>query len=344
MKFWRMVAAVALALVGMGVSPAWACACGGYLPDAGSRARAAGENALVRFDGSREEIVLSMAIEGQSKKAAWIMPVPAAAQVELGETGLFGRLESAIRPRVEVRTTYWPFDNVGFLGGRGDGAGAGPRASVNVRAQMVLGPFQVARLGSTSATAVTDWLRVNGYAVPEGLADNLTPYITEKWEIVAVKLAPKSADEQMSGATPPLRLSFPATKIVYPMRLSKGAKTAQTVTVYVAAPYRVDATQVPDPAVKPELLYAGRLEGESYRELTAPASYLTAFTATYSTPSSISADFAFEKAANDEEFQRVVYIDENDGTWTTLAILAGGALLIGLGAALIARRSARRTG
>ena len=38
------------------------------------------------------------------------------------------------------------------------------------------------------------------------------------------------------------------------MRLSKGATTTQTVTVYVAAEHRVDATKLPDAAVKPELL------------------------------------------------------------------------------------------
>jgi hypothetical protein len=170
---------------------------------------------------------------------------------------------------------------------------------VDVRQQMVLGPFQVARLGGTSATAVTNWLATNGYVVPAGLAANLAPYITEKWEIIAVKLAPKDPKGELDGATPPLRLSFASQRIVYPMRLSKGASLNQTVTVYVAAPYRVDATQLPDPAVTPELLYAGRVQSDphhEYHELAAPTSYLTVYSAFYSEPERISNDFQFARA------------------------------------------------
>jgi hypothetical protein len=340
-KLWRVVAGVlALAFVAAGVTPAWACACGGYLPDAQSRARAYGENALVRYDAGTEQITLSMAINGSSKKAAWIMPVPAEAKVELGEAGLFNRLDWMTRPKIVKRKTYWPFRDLGVMG-RGDSAGApAPGSGVSVRQQMVLGPFAVARLGGSSGTGVTDWLRTNGYVVPSGLAANLTPYLAEKWEIVAVKLAPKEQGESMSGATPPLRLTFESERIVYPMRLSKGATTAQTVTVYVAAAHRVDATRLPDADVKPELLYAGRVEDEA---LVAPADYLTAYTVTYKDPGRITDDFTFEQAATDDEYQRIEYVTVNDGLWSTIGVLVGGLLLIGAGAAVIARVLVRRS-
>jgi hypothetical protein len=270
------------------------------------------------------------------------MPVPAAAQVELGDTTLFSRLESITRPKVVVRKTYWPFRDLDLLGPGGDGVGAPAPGGVNVRRQMVLGPFQVAQLGATSATAVTNWLATNGYVVPTGLAANLAPYISEKWEIVAVKLAPRDPKDQLYGATPPLRLSFASQRIVYPMRLSKGATLSQTVTVYVAAPYRVDATQLPDPAVTPELLYAGRVQGASYPQFAAPTSYLTAYSVSYAEPGRISNDFEFARAASDQEFQRVQYVTENDGVLSTIAVILGVPLLIGIGAAVTARLRLKR--
>ncbi|MEV8376326.1 DUF2330 domain-containing protein [Kribbella sp. NPDC056861] len=345
MKLWRLVCGVLVfAFLGAGISPAWACACGGYLPDAESRARVFGENALVRYDGAQEEIVLSMSVQGQSKKAAWIMPVPAAAKVELGDENLFSRLQSLTRPKVVTRKTYWPFRDLGIMGSGRDTAGApmAPGAGVNVREQMRIGPFEVARLDGSSGTAVTDWLTTNGYAAPASLAGNLTPYLTEKWEIVAIKLAPKVDGTPMSGSTPPLRLTFASPRIVYPMRLSKGATTDQSVTVYVAAPYRVDATKLPDPDVKPELLYAGRLEGESTPELATPDRFLTAYSVTYRDPSRITDDFTFTQAAGNDEFQRVRYVTENDGLLSTIGVLFGGVLLIGIGAALVGRRLVKR--
>lgn len=310
------------------------------MADAESRARVFGERALVRFDGGREEIVLSMNVLGSSKKAAWIMPVPAAAEVSLGEPNTFQQLEILTAPKVVVRKTYWPFRNLGIMAGGRDSAGGAPApgAGVDVRQQMTLGPFQVVRLGGTSATAVTNWLKVNGYSVPATLAANLTPYITEKWEIVAVKLAPKEATGSLSGATPPLKLSFASSRIVYPMRLSKGATTAQTVTVYVASAHRVDASQLPDPAVQPKLLYAGLADRS---ELTGSQNYVTAYSVTYANPSRITNDFAFTQAANDDEFQRVTYVTENHPWLSTIGIVLGVPLLIGVGAALIARRSVR---
>ncbi|TCC48623.1 DUF2330 domain-containing protein [Kribbella capetownensis] len=341
MRLWRVLAGMlAAGFVAAGVTPAWACACGGYLPDAQSQARAYGEHALVRHDAGTEQITLSMAINGSSKKAAWIMPVPAAAKVELGDPDLFYRLNRMTRPKVVERKTYWPFRNLGIMAG-GDTAGAAaPGSGVDVREQMVLGPFQVVRLGGSTGSAVTDWLRTTGYVVPAGLAANLTPYLSEGWEIVAVKLAPKTGGERISGETPPLRLTFASDRIVYPMRLSKGASTAQTVTVYVASAHRVDATKLPDADVRPELLYAGRVQDDA---MEAPADFLTAYAVTYRDPSKITSDFTFDRAATDDEFQRIEYVTRNDGLLSTIGVLLGGVLLIGAAAAVIARVLVRRS-
>jgi hypothetical protein len=125
-KLWRVIAGVlAVGFAAAGVTPAWACACGGYLPDAQSAARAYGENALVQYSDGTEQITLSMSVHGVSKKAAWIMPVPAAAKVDLGDQDLFYRLDQLTRPKRVVKKTYWPFRDLGIMGsGRGDSAGA----------------------------------------------------------------------------------------------------------------------------------------------------------------------------------------------------------------------------
>ncbi|WP_405059866.1 DUF2330 domain-containing protein [Kribbella sp. NBC_01505] len=338
MKSWRGIAGVlALGFVAAGVTPAWACACGGYLASVESRARATGEKALVRYDerGS-EEITLSMAISGSSKKAAWIMPVPSPAKLELGDAKLFSRLAELTEPKVIEHTTYWPFRGLGLFEGDQAPGGSAPGGGVSVREQMTLGPFEIARLGGNNGTAVTDWLKTNGYVVPASLGANLTPYVTEGWEIVAVKLAPKSADESLTGSTPPLRLTFASDKIVYPMRLSKGATTPQAVTVYVAAPHRVDTTVLPVAGLQPELLYAGRAQDPA---MAAPADFLTAFEVIYHEPQQITSDFTFAKATTDEPYQRVEYITRNEAGWSTAGVLVVLVLLIVGGFVLFRRRS-----
>ncbi|MFI5733382.1 DUF2330 domain-containing protein [Kribbella sp. NPDC051587] len=336
MRLWRgMAGVIALGFVAAGVTPAWACACGGYLPSLESRARASGEKALVRYDESgSEEITLSMAINGSSKKAAWIMPVPNPAKLELGDENLFPRLEEVTEPKVVERTTYWPFRGLKLFENDGGSAGAAP-GGVNVREQMTLGPFEIARL-TGGPTGVTKWLAANGYVVPDSLATNLTPYLTEGWEIVAAKLAPKTTDESLAGSTPPLRLRFASDKIVYPMRLSKGATTPQAVTVYVAAPHRVDPTALPIANLQPTLLYAGRAGDPA---MSAPADFLTAFEVIYRQPSQITSDFVFAKSATDDAYQRVEYVTRNEAGWSTIAVLIALVLLVVGGFVLFRRRS-----
>ena len=347
MRLWRLLGVVLVALTATTVSPAWACGCGGYVPDAASPARVSGETALVRFDGSTEEIHLSMAVNGNSRTAAWIMPVPSAARVELGREGLFKELAYETRTRVEYRTTHKPslrFPDL--MSGGEDGSGGAPTAGgVQVRGQMVIGPFQVVRLGATDAAEITDWLTTHGYAARPGMAATLAPYVAEKWEIVAVRLAPKTSTAELSsGATPPLRLSFSSDEIVYPMRMSKGATTPQDVTVYVAAPYKVVPQASPDPQVDPRLMFAGKVS--SLTELAEPASYLTAYTATYEQPERISSDFRFGRAPDDQPYQRVQVITRNEPFWANVAILAGAHVLllvfaIGLALTLRKREQAR---
>jgi hypothetical protein len=95
---------------------------------------------------------------------------------------------------------------------------------------------------------------------------------------------------------------------------------------------------LPDPAVTLELRYAGRVQSDSYQELAAPTSYLTAYSAFYSEPERISNDFQFARLTSDAEFQRVRYVDENGGLLSTIAFVLGVPLLVGLGAAVVARR------
>ena len=220
-----------------------------------------------------------------------------------------------------IRKTYWPFRDLGIMGSggirrRGCRAGSG----VNVRQQMVLGPFQVARLGGSSGSAVTDWLRTNGYVVPATLAANLTPYLTEKWEIVAVKLAPRRDGESLSGATPPLRLTFASDRIVYPMRLSKGATTdadGDRVRRRRASGRRHQAA-----GRGREAGAAVRRPGRGRRAWRRRPTILTAYTVTYRDPSRITDDFTFARRRPTTEFQRVEYVTRTTGCWSTIGVLS----------------------
>jgi hypothetical protein len=106
----RVGLVVALLLGGLATTltaAAWACGCGAYIPGQ-QGASVVDESALIAWDGSREDILMSLRVAGSSDSAAWVMPVPSAAQVSLGEAEAFTELGRLTAPRVEYRDTWWP--------------------------------------------------------------------------------------------------------------------------------------------------------------------------------------------------------------------------------------------
>jgi hypothetical protein len=91
------------------------------------------ERALIAWDGTTEDIVMAFSVSGSSERAAWVMPVPSAAEFSLGEPEAFDELVRLTAPRIEYRDHWWPsFDWLTMAGSAETMAGAPPGAGVNV--------------------------------------------------------------------------------------------------------------------------------------------------------------------------------------------------------------------
>ncbi|MFK8910070.1 DUF2330 domain-containing protein, partial [Streptomyces sp. YS-3] len=319
-RTWLVTGALLALQLGSLVSPAYACGCGAMVHGTGTRLAVRQETSAVRWDGHSEQIVMSLTVDGDAPKAAWIMPVPHRATVTLGERALFSDLEHAVAPAHRDRDHFWPEDgDWPFTHDRrrvGDGAAAPSAAAppVGVVGRERLGPFDVARLTATDPDALRDWLKANGFQLPPALSTELRPYVDAKWEYVAVRLAPASGNGPLSGTLDPLKLTFASDRLVYPMRLSRLAKTAQSLRLYVVSAHRMEPASAIGGGA-PEVLYAGRVPEES-TELArfattsgAGTPYLTALNQSFDRPSQITGDHELLRAPDDAPFQRVVYRD-----------------------------------
>lgn len=305
------------------VSPAYACGCGAMVHGTGTRLAVRQETSAVRWDGRSEQIVMSLTVDGNAPKAAWIMPVPHRATVTLGDRALFSDLEKATAPVYKDRDHFWPEDGDWPFArdhhSVGDGAGPPMAAAppVGVVDRQRLGPFDVARLTATDPEALRSWLARNGFQLPPALSTELQPYVAQKWEYVAIRLAPASGDGSLTGTLDPLKLAFASDRLVYPMRLSRLAKTPQSLNLYVVSAHRMEP-ESPIGGARPEVLYAGRVpqeRGELARfagvshtsEGNTP--YLTALSQSFRQPSAITGDHELTRAADDTPFQRVIWTD-----------------------------------
>jgi hypothetical protein len=347
----RSVCAVLALFLGGLVSgvaaPAWACGCGAYIPDRAG-ASVVDERAMVAWDGKTQDILMAFNVSGSSDKAAWVMPVPSAAKVSLGDTEMFDELRRLTAARVEYRDSWWP-TFTWLLPGAGPSETAGaPGGAVNVLGRQRIGPFDVTRLAADDPTALATWLADKGFPRPGGLEANLAPYIADHWEIVAIQLAPAKAGESLTGDLQPLRLSFTSDKLVYPMRLSRSATTPQTVDLYVLADHRMDPESVPVAGHKPSLEFAGRVERADLSPALAAyvgdGAFLTHWNDHIYQPELIDGDYVFEPAASDTPFQHVIYRTRDHGDITgfaLLAVFASGAVVF---VVVLARRRRRRAG
>ncbi|WP_405901552.1 DUF2330 domain-containing protein [Streptomyces sp. NBC_00727] len=337
------------------IAPAYACGCGAMVVHRDSRVEVARETSAVGWDGSTEQIVMQLSVRGNAPDAAWIMPVPHRATVELGDAALFTELGAITAPVHEERHYFWPrgedWPFHGSDGGAGDRAAApGAAAPVDVVGRERLGPFDVARLTATDPEALEGWLKENGFELPDRLATALRPYVEQKWEYVAVRLAPEERGSLLSGTLEPLRLRFASDRLVYPMRLSELAATPQTLDLYVLADHRME----PRGAIggrPPKVAYAGRVDPakERYEALSAVTGdkpvFVTAIDQYFPSPERIDGDHELRATAEDTPYRTVVYRDTLltwGGMPVWLLVPLGGTLAVVVALLLVVRARRRR--
>ncbi|MDJ0383083.1 DUF2330 domain-containing protein [Streptomyces sp. G-G2] len=357
-----MLFALLATQLGSLISPAYACGCGAMVPDGTSRIGVGRETSVVRWDGATEQIVMRFTVGGDAHRAAWIMPVPGRATVELGDPELFTDLSWFTRPERRTRSYFWPRDgDWPFNSPRGDRVGAAPSpggAPVGVVGRERLGDFDVARLTATDPDALRTWLRQNGFELPEGLATELKPYVDQKWEYVAVRLAPKEPGRTLGGDLDPLRIRFASDRLVYPMRLSRLAKTPQSLGLYVLADHRMEPRSAIGGAA-PEVTFAGRIDpaadtasdgavSKAVAELTGGQPlFLTAIDQRFPDPGRIDGDHELRASAQDTPYRQVVYQERlmalGDGTpvWLLTVVAGAVAAVVAAALAVLARRRGR---
>ncbi|MEU6282219.1 DUF2330 domain-containing protein [Streptomyces sp. NPDC047028] len=351
----RRALVVVLSLLGIQLSlliaPAYACGCGAMIPDARRQIAVAEEQSVLRWDGRQEQIVMRLTVGGDARRAAWIMPVPHRATVRLGDPRLFDQLSAATAPVHRTRRHFWPRHGDWPFDDTTDGVAAAPppadgAGGVHVVGRQRLGPFDVARLTATDPAALDTWLRTHGFSFPDRLRTALQPYVDQHWEYVAVRLAPETAGTPLHGALDPLHLTFASDRAVYPMRLSRLARTPQTLGLYVLAAHRM--RPVSDiGGTAPRVLFAGRLKDPAgpLATLASGTPYLTALSQEFYDPSHITGDHELRPAATDTPYQQVVYEDrlrEFAGVPAWLLTVGGGLLLVVAAAVLLAVRHSRR--
>ena len=312
-------------------APAQACACGALVTD--STANINAETAFVVMTDGRERIDMVMHLDGEASTAAWIMPLPPGGKVSLGDKDVFDRLKQLTTPRPRHVLQFLPDFRGGGPRSGTDSSKAGAAPGVQVVDVQTVGPFEVTTLQGTSAAAVNDWLETNGFPTRHEVEPTFQEYLDAGWQITATRLMPGGDSAALSNGLDSLRMEFPTTEPIYPIKLSKHAQTRQGVRLFVLADHRMDAQGPTSSSRNLNVTFAGKVPAGELG-LGDGERYLTAVEGDFM-PTEITNDIRFTQANSDEE--NIPTYDVGIPVWKAYPAL----LLVGVLAWLMIRRYRR---
>lgn len=186
------------------------------------------QKAIIYWKDGREVLVLQVKYEGAAEDFAWIVPLPSQPKVSA--------IDADKSPFAEI-SFYTQYRRRWGLKGR---AGVDAEEAVTVLERKIVGVYDIAVLAASDATALNKWLNKNGYAFPAKRKDVLEHYTQKKWVYVAMRIDRKAleSDEVKKlkvGELQPIRFSFAAKKMVYPLKISSINAGETEVLLYVLA-------------------------------------------------------------------------------------------------------------
>jgi hypothetical protein len=269
MKIFKYVFATLLVifiLVGL-AKPVWAF-CGFYVGKAdASLYNQASQVAIVR-NGDRTVLTMANDYQGNAKDFALVVPVPVVLkkeQVKVNEAQIITRLDAFSSPRLVEYFDNNPCD-IRFYN---ETAPVMPSTAntpnkkreregnlgVTVEAKFSVGEYDILILSAKESNGLETWLKQNGYKLPQGASELLSPYIRQQMKFFVAKVNLKEFDKQGFTSLRPLSIAYESRKFMLPIRLGTvNAKSEQDLIVYLLSPQ-------------------GRTEVSNYRTVNIPSNF-----------------------------------------------------------------------
>ena len=256
-----------------GVSPAFACGCGGVVSPVDTTVSVSNERAILHWEDGRETMELMVDMNSDSHTAGIIVPTPSAPQVSVGDARTFELLESTIVPSQRVETDWW---GLGYL------IPEPVPISADSFNRVQVGPLEATTIAASDTASLDTWLAANEFVLSPTLSKSLGVYAELGWSLTAIKL---TNEDSLDGHIDPIRLSFTTERLVYPMQLAQSEKTPQNVRLYVFDKQRTGISKANSPTIDIDGNVTVAWSGEPEdRRLLALGAYLTVFDIRYDDP------------------------------------------------------------
>lgn len=195
--------------------------------------RQADIKAAIVWSRGQQELYLSPRCADNQRLSdfAYVVAVPSRPTVGILRGALFHDLA-----RVAFPTP--PPQEVGEARARARASRPSPQ-SVQVISRKVVGAYDVSVLASDDGSALSNWLRRNGYRLPRAATPILRRYVDQGWEFVACRIRdPQSARGIRTGTLAPLRIRFRASRPILPVQFCQANGGPIALVAYLLIPSR----------------------------------------------------------------------------------------------------------
>jgi MYXO-CTERM domain-containing protein len=282
----RLGATIGVSLVGVLslVGERDAAACGGCItpppPPSVTETESVITDEQMIFSISQDQTTLYDEIQysGSPSSFAWVLPIKGTVTVGLSADILFQTIQVLTATTVTSPATGCPPPPTCNSGGggacgsstfaAGGFAAAAPDAgshAVTVTSQKQVGPYETVQLHSNDGSALSDWLKKNGYVVAAADAPVIAAYVTQGFDFLALKLVPGEGVQAMQ----PVRVTSKGAAISLPLHMvAVGTGATTGITIYVVADGRWEPQNFPTFTISDsELVWDWTTSSSNYESL-----------------------------------------------------------------------------
>ena len=223
---------------------------------------------------------------GNPKEFAWVLPVRAGTDVEVGQDAFLDVLDGVTAPTIAppVVQCYYPPIDRSSSGGGGFGCGASDSASfapqnggaldaginapkdggIIVVSEKVVGPYETVILRSVDGASISDWLTAHSFIIPSSIVPIIAYYTNLGFDFVAIRLRPDVGTRAMQ----PIRVVSPGADGTLPLRMvSAGIGATVGLELFVLSEGRYEATSFDNALVDGKLVkWNGASSRSTYAE------------------------------------------------------------------------------
>ncbi len=225
--------------------------CGFYVGGADAKLFNKASQVVIARDGDQTILTMANDFQGAVKDFAMVVPVPVAikrAQVHIGKRATIDKLDAFSQPRL---VEYFDPDPCEVNTYREDRAvpnsvAPAPRQQVKkssgnlgvtVEDRFKVKEYEIVILSAKESNGLETWLRQNGYNIPKGASELLSPYIKQQLKFFVAKIDLKEFNKTGDKLLRPLQIAYQSSKFMLPIRLGMiNSRGEQDLVVYILSP------------------------------------------------------------------------------------------------------------